>query len=31
MFASGFTSKSTFYRNFVKKYGVSPLKYRDKE
>lgn len=27
MFQCGFTSRSTFYRNFMKKYGVSPLKY----
>lgn len=30
MFQSGFTSRSTFYRNFMRKYGVSPLKYLEK-
>lgn len=30
MFQCGFTSRSTFYRNFTKKYGVSPLKYLEK-
>lgn len=30
MFQCGFTSRSTFYRNFMKKYGVSPLKYLEK-
>lgn len=27
MFLSGFTSRSTFYRNFSDKYGISPAKY----
>lgn len=31
MFLSGFTSRSTFYRNFLDKYGISPTKYIDKQ
>ena len=27
MFACGFTSRATFYRNFSEKYGVSPSKF----
>lgn len=29
MFACGFTSRATFYRNFSEKYGVSPSKFLD--
>lgn len=29
MFACGFTSRATFYRNFSEKYGVSPTKFLD--
>ena len=31
MFQCGFISRSTFYRNFTEKYGISPLKYIDNQ
>ena len=31
MFACGFTSRATFYRNFSEKYGVSPSKFIDSQ
>ena len=31
MFACGFTSRATFYRNFSEKYGVSPSKFIDNQ
>lgn len=31
MFACGFTSRATFYRNFSEKYGISPTKFIDNQ